>query len=111
MLTTLENVEVVAETGDGREALDLIHKHRPDVAFVDITMPSLTGLEVARRTAKEMPAVRVIIVSMHTTEDYIGRAIRAGVAYVNVHSTKYPVGEIRAQFPSRNDDGDHDHHH
>jgi DNA-binding NarL/FixJ family response regulator len=80
MLSTLPNVEIVAETGDGREALDLIHKHHPDVAFVDITMPSLTGLEVARRVVEEASGVRVIIVSMHTTEDYISRAIRAGVS-------------------------------
>ena len=46
MLSSLGNVEVVAETGDGREALQLLYKHRPDVALVDITMPSLTGLEV-----------------------------------------------------------------
>lgn len=80
MLTTLGNVEVVAETGDGREALELIHQYHPDVAFVDITMPSLTGLEVARRAAAEAKGVHVIIVSMHTTGDYIGRAIRAGVS-------------------------------
>jgi DNA-binding NarL/FixJ family response regulator len=76
----MANVEVIAETGDGREALDLIQKHRPDVAFVDITMPSLTGLEVAKRAAKEAPGVRIIIVSMHTAEEYVGRAVRAGVA-------------------------------
>ena len=80
MLNNLDNVEVVAETGDGREALELIQKHRPDVAFVDITMPSLTGLEVAKRAAKEAPNVRIIIVSMHTAEEYVGRAVRAGVA-------------------------------
>src|SRR5215467_2835911 len=80
MLNNLNDVEVVAETGDGREALELIQKHRPDVAFVDITMPSLTGLEVAKRAAKEAPNVRIIIVSMHTAEEYVGRAIRAGVA-------------------------------
>ena len=80
MLSSIENVEIVAETGDGREALDLIQKHRPDVAFIDITMPSLTGVEVARRVAEEALGVRVIIVSMHTTEDYISRAIRAGVS-------------------------------
>jgi DNA-binding NarL/FixJ family response regulator len=80
MLNNLNNVEVVAETGDGREALELIQKHRPDVAFVDITMPSLTGLEVAKRAAKEAPNVRIIIVSMHTAEEYVGRAVRAGVA-------------------------------
>jgi DNA-binding NarL/FixJ family response regulator len=80
MLNNLNNVEVVAETGDGREALELIQKHRPEVAFVDITMPSLTGLEVAKRAAKEAPNVRIIIVSMHTAEEYVGRAVRAGVA-------------------------------
>ena len=80
MLNNLPNVEVVAETGDGLEALDLIQKHRPDIAFIDITMPSLTGLEVAKRTAATVREVRVIIVSMHTTYDYIGRALQAGVS-------------------------------
>src|SRR5215831_13920389 len=80
MLSTLGTVEVVAETGDGHDALELIRKMRPDIAFVDITMPGLTGLEVAKRTATECPGVRVIIVSMHTSGDYIGRAIRAGVS-------------------------------
>jgi DNA-binding NarL/FixJ family response regulator len=80
MLQSLGNIEIVAESGDGREALDLIRTHRPDVALVDITMPSLTGIEVARRVAEEMPTVRVIILSMHTSEDYIARAIRAGVS-------------------------------
>jgi DNA-binding NarL/FixJ family response regulator len=80
MLASLPNVEIVAETGDGGEALALIRQHRPDIAFIDITMPSLTGLEVARRAAAELKNVRIIIVSMHTTEDYIARAIRAGVA-------------------------------
>jgi DNA-binding NarL/FixJ family response regulator len=79
MLCTLGNVEVVAETGDGREALELINKHRPDISFIDITMPSLTGLEVTRRAVAEVPGARIIIVSMHTSSDYIGLAIRAGV--------------------------------
>jgi len=80
MLQSVGNVEIVAETGDGREALELIRKHRPDVALVDITMPSLTGLEVAKRAAEEGETVRIIILSMHTSEDYIARAIRAGVS-------------------------------
>ncbi len=79
MLNSLGDVEIIGETGDGREALELIQKHRPDVALLDITMPSLTGLEVAKRVANQIKNVRVIILSMHTTEDYIARAIRAGV--------------------------------
>jgi len=80
MLDSLGDVEIVGETGDGREALELIRQHRPDVALLDITMPSLTGLEVAARVANEMQNVRIIILSMHTTEDYIARAVRAGVS-------------------------------
>jgi len=80
MLQTLGDVEIVGETGDGREALELIRKHRPDVALLDITMPSLTGLEVARRITDEIQSVRIIILSMHTSEDYVARAIRAGVS-------------------------------
>jgi DNA-binding NarL/FixJ family response regulator len=80
MLQSLGDVEIVGETGDGREALEMIRKHQPDVALLDITMPSLTGLEVARRVTDEMPSVRIIILSMHTSEDYIARAIRAGVS-------------------------------
>src|SRR5215510_5282338 len=80
MLNSLGNMEVVAETGDGRKALELLRQHRPDIALVDITMPSLTGLEVATRVTRDFPDIRVIILSMHTTEDYIARAMRAGVA-------------------------------
>src|SRR5689334_1197902 len=80
MLDSLGGIEIVAETGDGREALELLRKHRPDVALVDITMPSLTGLEVAVRVANESLGVRIIILSMHTSEDYIARAVRAGVS-------------------------------
>ena len=80
MLRQLGNVEVVAETGDGHEALELLKKHRPDIALLDITMPGLTGIEVANRIAKDHPEIKVIILSMHTTPDYIAKAIRAGVS-------------------------------
>jgi len=80
MLNSLADVEIIGETGDGREALELIQRDRPDVALLDITMPSLTGLEVAKRVANQIENVRVIILSMHTSEDYIARAVRAGVS-------------------------------
>jgi len=80
MLNSLGDVEIIGETGDGREALELIQKQRPDVALLDITMPSLTRLEVAKRVANQIENVRVIILSMHTSEDYTARAVRAGVS-------------------------------
>jgi len=80
MLETIEGVTVVAESGEGRETLELIAKHRPDVALVDITMPGLNGIEVARRAAKESPRTRIVILSMHAGEMYVARALKAGVA-------------------------------
>ena len=80
LLESVENVEVVAESGDGREALELVAKHRPDVALLDIGMPGLNGLEVAKRVPKESPKTRIIILSMHGDVTYVKQALRAGIA-------------------------------
>jgi DNA-binding NarL/FixJ family response regulator len=80
LLENLAGVEVVGEAGDGREALALLKKHRPSVVLMDITMPGLNGLEAAAQIAKEFPAVRVIILSMHNNEEYYWRALKAGAA-------------------------------
>jgi len=80
LLEKLPGVEVVGEAGDGREVLNLVKQHRPDVVLMDITMPGLNGLEAAARIAKEFPDVRVIILSMHNNEEYYWRALKAGAA-------------------------------
>jgi DNA-binding NarL/FixJ family response regulator len=80
VLSALPGVDVVAETADGREALSLIEKLRPEFAVVDITMPGLNGLEVAVRAAKSAPGTKVLILSMHAGEAYVAQALRAGVA-------------------------------
>jgi DNA-binding NarL/FixJ family response regulator len=80
LLDSIERVEVVAEAGDGHETLQLIAKHRPDVALLDIGMPGLNGLEVAKRIVSESPRTKVIILSMHADASYVNQALRAGVA-------------------------------
>jgi DNA-binding NarL/FixJ family response regulator len=65
LLGKIEGVVIVAESGDGRDALEQIERHRPDVAIVDITMPGLNGLEVAARAGRASPKTRVLILSMH----------------------------------------------
>lgn len=78
LLESIAGVEVVAETGDGREALELIGKHAPEVALLDIGMPGLNGLEVAKRAAKESPRTRCVMLSMHADASYVRQALRAG---------------------------------
>ena len=80
LLEKLPGVEVLGEAGDGREALNLVKLHRPDLVLLDITMPGLNGLEAAARMVTEFPAVRVIILSMHNNEEYYWRALKAGAA-------------------------------
>lgn len=78
VLQTLGDVEIVAEAGDGREALRLVAAHRPDVVLMDILMPNLNGLDAAARMARAFPDTRVIMLSMSTDEDSVLKALRAG---------------------------------
>jgi DNA-binding NarL/FixJ family response regulator len=78
LLEKITGIEVVAEAGDGREALELIKKQLPNVALMDIAIPELNGLEALARATKEFSAVKMIILSMHANEEYVLRALRAG---------------------------------
>lgn len=71
-------IEVVGEAGDGLETLRLCESLRPEVAILDIAMPSLNGIEVATRALKNDPSLKVIILSMHVDESYVVRALMAG---------------------------------
>lgn len=76
----VEGMEVVAEAGDGREALRLVRIHRPDVVLMDITMPGLNGLDATARIVKVSPQPAVIILSMHATREYVLEALQAGAS-------------------------------
>jgi DNA-binding NarL/FixJ family response regulator len=80
LLKGLENVEVVGEAGDGQEAVRLAESLRPDVVLLDVGMPGLNGLDVAARLVAHDASIRVLILSMHTSEEYVLRALRAGCA-------------------------------
>lgn len=80
LLHDLSAVEVVGEASDGREALRLIENQNPDIVLMDIAMSGMNGLEATIRVTKEYPGVRVIILSMHTNEEYVLQALRAGAS-------------------------------
>lgn len=71
-------IEVVAEAGNGEEALAQIARHRPDVVILDLRMPGLSGLEVLRRLRAEHPEVRVLVLTAYDDDPYIFAALRAG---------------------------------
>lgn len=79
LLQKLSDIEVVAEAGDGREAIALVKSALPNLVLLDITMKGLTGLEAAERIVKDFPGVKVVMLSMHANEEYVLRALRAGV--------------------------------
>ena len=80
LLNAIEGVEVIAEAGDGREALQLIQELRPDIALLDITMPDLNGFEVLAETTRQFPDLRLIILTVHESGEYAIQALRAGAA-------------------------------
>ena len=80
LLQDIPGVEVVAVAVDGREAVELVAQHRPDIALLDITMPGLSGLNALSRIRADQPEVRVIMLSMHDNEEYVGHALKAGAA-------------------------------
>jgi two-component system response regulator NreC len=70
--------QVVAETGDGRQAVKETLALQPDVAILDIGMPLLTGIEATRQIVRRLPTIGVLILSMHADEAYITQALQAG---------------------------------
>lgn len=79
LLDNQPDLEVIAETGNGLDGLHLTETRKPDVLIVDLMMPGLSGLEVARRTKRLSPATKVIVLSMHDAESYVVESLAAGV--------------------------------
>ncbi|HXZ93312.1 MAG TPA: response regulator transcription factor [Burkholderiales bacterium] len=80
LLDAMAQVEVVGEAGSGEEALALAAQLRPDVVVMDIAMKGMNGLEATTRLRDQLPEVRVIVLSMYSSEEYVLQALRAGAA-------------------------------
>lgn len=80
LLETEPGLEVVAEASDGLEALRLCATHQPDILILDVAMPMLNGIEVAARAQKLDRPPRTIMLSMHSDETYVLRALAAGAS-------------------------------
>ncbi|MFH6934987.1 response regulator [Flavobacterium sp. FlaQc-30] len=78
LLENEANIEVVGEAIDGADALDVVVESKPDLLIVDIRMPNLTGIEVVEKLRSENNNVKIIMLSMHESEEYVLKSIKAG---------------------------------
>ena len=80
VLDAVADIEVVAEVGDGAEAVDRAIAEDVDLAILDVSMPRMTGLQAAASLARRAPEIRVLILSMHDNEQYFFEALKAGAS-------------------------------
>jgi len=80
LLTAEDDVQVVGEARNGRDAIQLVKKLRPEVVVMDIAMPLLNGVEATRQILRLFPAMKVLILSAHSEDEYVEQATEAGAA-------------------------------
>lgn len=94
LLQSFDGVQVVAEAGNGPDAIQLVERDRPNLVLMDIALPGLSGLETTSRITTSWPQVRVIILSMHSNEEYVRQALRAGASGYLLKGAEPPELEL-----------------
>lgn len=87
ILSTEDDIDILAEVADGLEAVETVKKTQPDVLVLDLVMPNLPGLEAIKLVLKTSPSTKVVVLSMHADEAYVLQALRQGaIGYVTKDS-------------------------
>ena len=95
LLESESDFSVVGEAADGKQAVAKAEETQPDVAVLDIAMPNLSGIEAAQRIISECPHTAVVILSMHSDEGYVLRALKAGAGRLEVEVVITPSKSTR----------------
>ena len=100
LLGRAEDIQVVAEAGDGEEAVRLVDEHHPDVILMDIALPKLNGLEATRRVKAANPEVAVLVLTAYDDDEYVFAFLEAGAAgyLLKDVSTNDLIKAIRAVY-------------
>jgi DNA-binding NarL/FixJ family response regulator len=78
LLSSAENIEVIAQAEDGQEAIEKVKLVKPDVVLIDIAMPRMNGIDATKKIKSQMPEVKIIILSMHLEKEYVKGVLEAG---------------------------------
>jgi DNA-binding NarL/FixJ family response regulator len=105
LVKALPDVAIVGEASDGRGALRLMEMHEPDIVLMDIGMPGMNGLEALVLAKKQFPRVKIIILSEHSNEDFVLRALRSGAEGFVLKDD--PVSELYTAIKSVAGGGEH----
>ena len=87
LLTAEQDIEIVAEADNGRQAVQMAKKTLPNVAIIDIAMPVLNGLEATRQITRSLPGTKVLILSSYSDDEYVSQLTEAGAAGYLVKQT------------------------
>lgn len=79
ILNAVDFLEVVGEAGDGGEALESIEAMKPDMVILDISMPTVTGVEIARKLRRYHPSIKVIVLSRYDNQEYVQQLLKYGI--------------------------------
>ena len=78
LISSNPDLEVVAEAGDGRAAINLVEKLKPDLVLTDLSMPRMNGMEAIREIRRRIPETKIVVLTIHKTEEYILAVLKAG---------------------------------
>jgi DNA-binding NarL/FixJ family response regulator len=105
LLKVVPDLAVIGQASDGNEALRLIETHRPDLVLMDLAMPGMNGLEATVLAKKQFPHIKVIVLSDHSSEEFVFRALRSGADGFILKDD--PVGELYTAIESVAKGGEH----
>lgn len=103
LLQSFDGVQVVAEAGNGPDAIQLVERDRPNLVLMDIALPGPSGLEAAARITTSWSQVKVVILSMHSNEEYVRQALRAGASGYLLKGAEPPELELALKAIMRGD--------
>ncbi len=87
LLESVPDIQIIGEAEDGKAAVEMAEKLRPNIMLVDISLPMLNGLEVTRRVRKKVPECKVLVLTMHENEMYVSQILRTGASGYLVKKT------------------------